>query len=261
MLAFTLRVDFEGDQWTFFKPELATLRLLYGIEVEELIVWKGLRAAAEEQVSRGRVVLAEADAFHLPDTAATDYRRQHTKTSIGITRLAEGCCDYFHNAGLHTLTGEDFAGVFAARELALYAEYAKFDAMRVLTDDALRAASLVTLRDTMTRVPTRNPVRAFASRIATDAVTQRGLDYWNAYAFVSLRQCGAAFELARDYLRWLDPALAPAADACERISIGAKTLILKGARAANRAHPLDADEALAVMAESWDTAMELLAVA
>ena len=261
MLAYTLRVDFEGDQWTFFKPEFATLRSLYGIDVEELIVWRGLRSATEEQVSRGRIVLAETDAFHLPDTAATDYRRQHTKTSIGITHFEDGRCEYFHNAGFHSLTGEDFDGVFAPRELALYCEFAKVDGMIRRTDDDLRAISRVTLRDTMTRVPTRNPVREFALRIVADEVTQQGLNYWNSYAFVSLRQCGAAFELGRDYLRWLDPAHAPASDACERISSGAKTLILKGARAANRGRALDADDALAVMAESWDAAMELLTVA
>lgn len=261
MLAFTLRVDFEGDHWTFFKPEFSALRALYGIEVEELIVWKGLRAAAEEQLARGRIVLAEADAFYLPDTAATDYRRQHTKTTIGITQMEDGRCDYFHNAGFHTLSGDDFDAVFASRELALYCEFAKFDMVRQRSEAELRAVSRRTLRDTMTRVPARNPMREFAARLATDGVTQQGLDYWHAYAFVSLRQCGAAFELAAEYLRWLDPALTAAADACDQISSGAKTLILKGARAANRGRPLDAHEALSGMAENWDTAMELLASA
>jgi Domain of unknown function (DUF1839) len=261
MLAFTLCVDFEGDHWTFFKPDFATLRALYGIEVEELIVWKGLHAAAEEQLARGRIVLAEADAFYLPDTAATDYRLRHTKTTIGIAHMEDRRCEYFHNGGSFTLSGEDFDALFAPRELAMYCEFAKFDRLRLLSDAELRTASRLTLRDVMTRVPTRNPIVEFAERIVADEVTQQGLEYWNAYAFVALRQCGAAFELGGEYLRWLDPQLAPAAAACDRISTAAKAMILKGARAANRGRSLDADEALSVMAESWSTAMELLAVA
>ena len=261
MLAFTLCADFEGDHWTFFKPEFATLRALYGIEVEELIVWKGLHAAAQEQLARGRIVLAEADAFHLPDTAATDYRLRHTKTTIGISNMEGRRCDYFHNGGSFTLCDEDFDAVFAPRELAMYCEFAKFDRMRQLSTAELRDASYLTLRGAMTRVPARNPMHEFAARMAADEVTQQGLEYWNAYAFVSLRQCGAAFELGGEYLRWLGPALAPAAAACDRISAGAKALILKGARAANRGRTLDAGDVLSVMTESWDAAMELLAVA
>ena len=39
-LAFTLAVDFEQDQWTFFKPPLNDLNELYGIEVEELMFFR-----------------------------------------------------------------------------------------------------------------------------------------------------------------------------------------------------------------------------
>ena len=35
-LAFTLGLDYEGDQFTFFKTPLSDLRLLYGVEVQEL---------------------------------------------------------------------------------------------------------------------------------------------------------------------------------------------------------------------------------
>ena len=38
MLAFTLAIDFEGDQWTFFKPPPADLERLYGFEIHELAV-------------------------------------------------------------------------------------------------------------------------------------------------------------------------------------------------------------------------------
>src|ERR1700722_19550583 len=56
-LAFTLAIDFEGDQWTFFKFPHADLDELYGIDVQELAVWRPLVAHIEEQVGLGRPVL------------------------------------------------------------------------------------------------------------------------------------------------------------------------------------------------------------
>jgi len=35
-------IDFEGDQWTFFKPPHEDLKALYGIDVQELYVWRPL---------------------------------------------------------------------------------------------------------------------------------------------------------------------------------------------------------------------------
>src|SRR5215210_7588750 len=68
-LAFTLAIDFEGDQWTFFKCPLADLYELYGIDVQELAIWRELAVHVAEQVVRGRPVLVEVDSFYLPDTA------------------------------------------------------------------------------------------------------------------------------------------------------------------------------------------------
>ena len=258
MLAFTLRIDFEGDQWTFFKPEPTTLRRLYGVEVEELNIWQDHRTQTREQLERGRWVMPEVDAYFLPDTAATDYRRQHKKTTIGIFHLDEQRCDYFHNAGCFTVSGDDLHGLFEARELPLYSEFVKFDSS-VRRDDAdLRERSRVTFEDTLLWLPRHNPVRAFAERLVGDGVTERGLEHWNGYAFSTLRQCGSAFELAGDYLRWLDSDLNAASDACHEIAIGAKALILKGARAANRAQAFDATDAFAKMADAWDLVVERL---
>jgi hypothetical protein len=42
-LPFTLAIDFEGDQWTFFKFPFTDLYQLYGLDVQELaIMWKPL---------------------------------------------------------------------------------------------------------------------------------------------------------------------------------------------------------------------------
>ena len=83
MLAHVLPVDVEGDQWTFFKPPLQDLEFLYGIDVQELQLWDGFACHVVDQLTRGRLVLAEVDAFYLPDTRGTTYRSSHAKTTIG----------------------------------------------------------------------------------------------------------------------------------------------------------------------------------
>ena len=114
LMGFTLAVDFEGDHWTFFKPPHPELQRLYGLDVQELNVWRPLAEHALEHLRGGRLLSTEADAFWLPDTAGTDYRRQHTKTTIvlaGIDLDAQ-CARYFHNAGFFRVEGEDFRRLF-----------------------------------------------------------------------------------------------------------------------------------------------------
>src|SRR5581483_3831972 len=114
MLPFVAAIDFEGDQWTFFKPPHGELRELYGIDVQELNVWRPLLEHAQEYLCAGKLISTEADAFWLPDTSGTDYRRQHTKSTIVLNDLdlPNRRLGYFHNAGYYQLEGEDFARTF-----------------------------------------------------------------------------------------------------------------------------------------------------
>ncbi len=48
----TVRVDFEGDQWTFFKPLAEDLERLFGIDVHELQPYRPLPEQALEQIAR-----------------------------------------------------------------------------------------------------------------------------------------------------------------------------------------------------------------
>jgi len=95
MLGAAVALDFVGDQWTFLKPSHAALWSLYGVDVQEMTCWKPLLEHAQEQLHAGRLISTEADAWWLPDTAGTDYRRQHTKStiiidaSVGRSRPAE----------------------------------------------------------------------------------------------------------------------------------------------------------------------------
>jgi len=50
ILPFTVAIDFEGDQWTFFKPPHDELRELYGLDVQEMNVWRPLLEHALEHL-------------------------------------------------------------------------------------------------------------------------------------------------------------------------------------------------------------------
>jgi hypothetical protein len=251
-LPFTLAVDFEGDQWTFFKPWHGDLLALYGLDVQELNLWHTLEAQSLEQVKRGRFVLAEVDSYSLPDTAGTDYRRQHTKTTIAINALdpAEGRLGYFHNAGYFELSGEDYQRIFPrtappAGFLPPYVEFVKMDGLRRATPAELARESVALLRAHLARAPRKDPVAAFGTRFAEDVerLKSGALPDYHLFAFATLRQLGAAFELAAHYLRWLgrngEADLDPAVADFEHVSATTKAMILKTARAVTNKKPVD----------------------
>jgi len=274
MLPFTVAVDFEGDQWTFFKPPHGELWVLYGVDVQEMTVWRPLLEHVVLHTAAGRMVSTEADAFFLPDTRGTDYRAQHTKTTIIVVDVdvEQRRLGYFHNAGYFTLEGDDFAGLFrlnAPRDPAympLFAELIRTDRVRRLTPDQLRRHGAELLRRHTARIPTANPVEAFAARFAADLprLQEEGLAVYHAYAFATVRQLGAAAELACLFLRWLnatDSTLAEAADAYARLSAGMKALILKGARAVNAKRPVDFAPLFQAASADWALATERLRAA
>ena len=56
-MAFTLAVDFDVDQWTFFKFHPADVERLYGLGIHELAPWRPLAEHVEAHVAAGRPVL------------------------------------------------------------------------------------------------------------------------------------------------------------------------------------------------------------
>jgi hypothetical protein len=266
MAPFVLALDFLDDQWTFFKPSHDQLRDLYGVNVEELYVFRPLIDHAEVHVGAGRLISTEADAFWLPDTQGTDYRRQHTKTTIILNEVdrAGGRLGYFHNGGYHALKGEDFARTFrvgAAPDPAfmpLFAEVIQIDRVvrRERADLQTRSRALL-LRQHARRAA--DPVGRFAQRLSADLerLTVEGLDAYHVWAFGTIRQLGAAAEMASHHLRWLeDGALEAAANAFESVSASCKSLILKAARAVNGRRPLDAAPLIEAITRGWQEGMD-----
>jgi hypothetical protein len=269
MLAFTLAIDFEGDQWTFFKPPAADLHELYGFDLQELAIWRPLVEHVAEQVEAGRPVLVELDSWFLPDTAGTAYRLAHTKTTVGVNEIdvARARLGYFHNAGYFALEGEDFREVFQLdgapheRVLPPYVEYVKWRANFTPPRGAqLAEASRPLLARHLARAPRDNPFPRFRARLERDleGLMRAGIERFHVYSFANLRQYGACFELGESYLRWLGshgvagvetPALA-----LRDIAETAKRLQFQLARSMSRGKPLDLAP-IDAMAAQWALAM------
>ncbi|MGI8509794.1 MAG: DUF1839 family protein [Gemmatimonadaceae bacterium] len=270
MLAFTVAMDFEGDQWTFFKPSLSDIYALYGIDVQELAIWRPLPLHIAEQVSLGRTVLVEVDAFFLPDTQGVSYGIHHTKTTVAINAidLISRRLGYFHNAGLFELSGTDFDGLFAGCSdaathgvtLAPYTEIAKLDRLVRRTETELRNMASELLSQHLQRSPRTNPVARYRKRFLKDVawLSEQDMAVFHQYAFATLRQCGACAELASSFLGWMDAQPGEKSAAAEHFGIiaaSAKALQFKLARAVSTKKPTDFETALNTMEDSWGGAM------
>jgi hypothetical protein len=268
-LPFTFAIDFEGDQWTFFKFPLRDLYELYGIDVQELVIWRPLVRHIEEQVERGRPVLVELDSFYLPDTTGSAYRSAHVKTTVAVMDIdvQAATLGYFHGQGFFRLEGPDFFDVLHIAEddparLPPFVEFAKIrDEGR--REPASVGASLALLRRHLELVPRENPFTGFRARLAEDMKTLacEDLGVFHLYSFATLRQCGACYELSATYLDWLigrgEAGLEAVAGAFRDLSEGAKRLQFQLARAMSRRGSLDLSP-LDDMAARWERATDAL---
>jgi hypothetical protein len=257
-LGHLVRTDFEGDQFTFFKMPPGDVEALYGVDIHEMQPVGALPDQIERQLELGRTMLVELDSFYLPDTAATDYSRNHVKSTVAAQAIDQKreTLRYFHNTGLHELSGHDYRGVFglngrAAEMLPPYLEVARFDAGEPLKGKALRSKARELLAFHLARRPSTNPFETFGDQLAADL--PRLLDgdgsAFHAYAFATVRMAGASFDLLRAHLEWLgDP---KAAKAFDPIVDGCQILSFRLAR--RRA--FDPAPTISEMAETWAAAM------
>lgn len=264
--------DFDGDQWTFYKPPHEDLFDLYGLDVHELNVWKSILANASEQLKRGRVVLSEIDSFFLPDTAGTDYRRNHVKTTIAIQYLdLEGQeLRYFHNRSYHKLQGEDFVNLFRIdfqhdpAFMPFFAEFVRLDRIEHRDETSLAITSRNLLAKHFKRRPLQNPVSAYRQRFLEDveALKAMGMDAYHAYAFANLRQLGSGAELLASQLNWLyshdQGNFEPAAGDMLSLSNKTKAMLMKAARSVVTKKAADLGPMMDEMAEHWQIAMQNL---
>ena len=265
-LPFTVALDLEGDQFTFFKFPFADLERLYEAHVFELNIWDDLLRHTLSELSGGRPVVVELDSFYLPDTAGTAYQQAHVKTSVAVNLLdvVDKRLGYFHNAGYFELQGADFDSVFRldksrfdASHLPPYVEVVRKERMRRFDEPELVARSVELLRKHLALMPTNNPFARYQARFADDLewVRQREMPGFHAYSFATLRQAGANYELCRDYLAWLAARTALQLDRarslCETLATVPKTIQFKLARAIAGKRAFDPAAQLAEMSAAW----------
>ncbi|MGN6872412.1 MAG: DUF1839 family protein [Solirubrobacteraceae bacterium] len=261
-----VRMDFEGDQWTFFKPPPEDLELLFGLDIHEMQPYRPLPIQIAEQLELGRTIIVELDSWYLPDTAATSYRTAHVKSSVAADSIDidREILHYFHSAGLYELSGEDFRGVFRTREgfsddvLPPYTELARFDAGPRLEGEELHRAALGLMRRHLAKRPTENPFTRFGEQLDNElpALLAGDLDDYHAYAFATVRMAGSAFEIAASHAEWLFGADdgEPVAAAMREIVDGCKALSFRLAR--RRA--FDPAPLVESLADAWARSMDAL---
>jgi hypothetical protein len=253
-----VRTDFEGDQWTFFKPPPDELESLFGIDIHEMQPYRPLPLQIAEQIDNGRTIIVELDSWYLPDTATTSYHAEHVKTSVAAEAidLERGWLRYFHGPGLYELDGEDYAGIFhlagepSPEILPPYTEIVRFDAGPRLKGSELRSASLGLLRRHLEHRPRNDPFARFAAQLGRDlpVLLEAGSAAYHAYAFATVRMVGAAFELAAAQAEWLLAADAARPVAAMRTIVdGCKVL---GFRLARR-RKFDPGPVLETLSDAW----------
>lgn len=264
MLGFTVLQDFEGDHFTFFKAPVEDLEALYGLVVQELAVYDAIERHAAVQLTRGRLSLVEVDGFFLPDTRSVSYRLNHGKTTIGVNRLdlVARRLEYFHNGGYFGLDGEDFDGLFAGyasgdTPFLPYAEFVKFGPR---PNGDLRAIARGLLSRRLAQRPIDNPIRRFQSVLPEQAkaVATRSPAFFHQYAFNTLRQLGANFELLADHLIWLEGEAGEETALALRIAEVAKAAQFQLARACARQRFDGLADVMTSAADAYDALFQRL---
>lgn len=260
--------DFEGDQWTSVAVSPQDLWSCYGIGVDDMTVWRPLLAHVVAQLDRGNAVMVEVDAFHLPASPAC-YQRAHQKTVIVATGYERHThrLRYLSGSGGAFVGGEDLdalltAGIGSA-QLAPSVQIVKLDRLTLRTpaDRAVLAIALARMHGT--RMPTRNPFRAFSDALREHGAWLSGGDdeHFRKWAQATLQQCGAAFELSAHVTAWLEThgeAVGAAVPHLHAIAHGARTLQVKLSRAPQAGRMPDVSATLAECAHAWDDAMTIL---
>ncbi|HEX8754665.1 MAG TPA: DUF1839 family protein [Solirubrobacterales bacterium] len=266
MMGCVLTIDFEGDQWTFFKPRPEDMVRLYGIDIHEMQPYRPLPLQIAEQIELGRTLIVELDSWYLPDTAATSYRSQHVKSSVVAESIDPGAerLRYFHGGGYFELAGEDYRGVFrlgrefSADVLPPYTELARLDAGPRLAGEELRRAARELLASNVAGRPADNPFERFGRRLSRDlpVLLEGDAQTYHDYAFATVRMVGSAFEVGATHLRWLLGEEAEAAAASmDEIVGGCKALSFKLARR----RQFDPSPAVDALAAAWDASFAELA--
>ncbi len=265
----TICAEFEGDQWTLTRVAPADLWACYGIVVEDLLIWRPMLAHLVEQLDRGNAVMLEVDAFHLPDMTGSSYQREHSKTVIAATGYDRHAhrLRYLHGSVGSDVGGDDLDALLSAgngsAQLPPYAQVVKLD--RLVSRTAVERAQIgvALARFHATRLPVRNPVRSFADALRAQGawLASGDAEHYQRWAFATLQQCGAAFEVGADVCSWLayhgEPVAAAVAP-LRLVSHAARALHQRLVRVSQSGRMPDVGHTIDDMSRAWDDAMSVL---
>ena len=277
-LPFTFAIDLEGDQWTFFKFPLADLvRALRrrGDRAERLAPARRPRrrsswpSAAVDR--RGRRVLPARHRRHVLSRRA----RQDVDRDPGARRRRAPARLLSQRRLLRARRRRLRAGLPPRRAHSpipttcrrMWRSRSCRHACRRSRAGRSSTASLDLLRTHLARRPHDEPVsplRRSASPPTWMARAGEPLARFHSYAFATLRQCGAAFELAGAYLRWLagarrDAGSTSRAVACDVIADDRQgAAVQDGARASDASVPSTRRRCSRRWPARWDETMTAL---
>ena len=267
---FALSLDFEGDQWTFFKFSHYDLYDMFGLDVQELNPWLRLLDHVDAQIDLGRPILMEADSYYLPDTFGTTYQQEHVKSTIAIVNIDKSNrqLGYFHGQGFYELGGADFDHLFHTEGLPHenvlppYIEFVKRSDLRISQEELLEKSITALIRE-FGRVAQSEPFNRFAASLEAKMawLCANPIDVFHKYAFANFRQVGACFEIAATYMTWLSAQGETGLDKVQEqfleISELSKVCQFKLARAVARGKDIDL-KTLYSMHELWCSSLQTL---
>ena len=266
--AFALSIDYDDDQFRFFKFPAEDLRALWGIEVYEMNPWLGLDDHLNTQLGLGRLMTIEVDAWFLPDTAGVSYQTEHTKTTIAVQlhdRVGQRL-GYFHNQGYYEIDGDNYRGALGlglVDRLMPYTEVVRLDRLVKPETEVLVTRSIGLVRGHLRRRPASNPVSRFREQFDADVawLVAGGGSQFHQYAFVTLRQLGAAAEMASSLAAWLtscgEHGLDVATESFLVVATRAKTMQFKLARAA-AGRPAEFNDLFDQLEAAWANALDIV---
>ena len=165
------RMDFEGDQWTFFKPPPEDLERLFGVDIHEMQPYRPLPLQIAEQIERGRTIIVELDSLvparhrlhQLPRRARQDLGGRRRDRPRGETLR------YFHSAGLFRAQRRGLPRRLPARRDSRTTCCRRTPSSSASTPAArwrarqLRAAARALLADTSSGARASNPFERFGA--------------------------------------------------------------------------------------------------
>jgi len=269
LLMSSMCASFEGDQWTQVGLPAADLWSCHGIAVESLHVWRPLLAHLVAQLDRGNAVLVDVDLFQLPDMIGSGYQREHAPTVIAVTGYDRHAHElhYIHGAHGGTIAGRDLDALLAAgigaAHLPPTTRLVKLERLMARSRTELGEIGIALARLHGTRLPADNPVVAFGEALRAHGSWLSGGDasHYQRWAYATLHQCGAAFELAGDACRWLAGHGQPVQGAVEplkAVSRGARSLHQRLVRVPQSGRMPDVSQTVNEMASAWTDAMAIL---